>query len=130
MRATLDVASVQHALDALVTGDSDAATRRFTNDVVFNGVGGRLRGRITGLVAVLDRFDAIAKFSHGTFGTEVEAVFTDDAGQLIVVTRHWATVDGQPMHGIQALLLTIDSNQIRTIDAFSLSGCAPSGIWD
>ena len=71
-----------------------------------------------------------AKFSHRTFGTEVEAVFTDDAGQTIVVTRHWATVDGQPVHGIQALLLTIDSNQIRRIDAFSPSGCAPSGIWD
>jgi ketosteroid isomerase-like protein len=129
VRPTLDVAAVQHALDALVTGDSDAAARRFSNDVVFTGVGGRLSGRTTGLLAVLDRFDAISRFSHGTFGTEVEAVYTDNAGQLVVVTRHWATLDGQPVHGTQALLLTTKGDQICAIDAFSRSG-PPSGIWD
>jgi ketosteroid isomerase-like protein len=126
---TLDVAAVQHALDALVTGDSDAAARRFSDDVVFNGAGGRLSGRTSGLVAVLDRFDAISSFSHGTFGTEVEAVYTDHAGHLVVVTRHWATLDGQPVHGTQALLLTTKGDQICGIDAFSRSG-PPSGIWD
>ena len=129
MSPTLDVAAVQGALDALVTGDADAAARRFSNDVVFNGVGGQLGGRTTGLLAVLDRFDAISRCSDGTFGTEVEAVYTDSAGHLVVVTRHWATLDGQPVHGTQALVLTTEGDHIRAIDAFSGSG-PPSGIWD
>jgi ketosteroid isomerase-like protein len=126
---TLDVAAAQHALDALITGDRDAAAARFTRDVVVTGVGGCLSGRTTGLDAVLDRFADISRLTHGTFGTEVEAVYGGSAAQLVVVTRHWASVDGKPVHATQAFLVTVDAGRVGAVDALSRPGSA-TGIWD
>jgi ketosteroid isomerase-like protein len=125
----LDVAAVQRALDALITGDQHAAADQFTEDVVFSGVGGCLDGRTTGLPAVLVRFAELAGLTRGTFGTEVEAVYTGNSNQHVAVTRHWASMDGEPVHGTQALLVTADGDRIRTITALSRPG-PPSGIWD
>jgi ketosteroid isomerase-like protein len=124
-----DVEDVQQALDALVNGDHQAAADRFTHDVVVTGVGGYLRGRITGLLAVLDRFARMSRLTGGTYGTEVEAVYTDQTTQLVVVTRHWASIHGEQVHGTQALLVTVAGGRIRAISAFSRPGPA-SGIWD
>jgi hypothetical protein len=125
----LDVATVQRALDALITVDHAAAVDHFTDDVVFTGVGGCLDGRATGLPAVLDRFAEMSRLTNGTFGTEVEAVYTGKSTQLVVVTRHWASIHGEQIHGIQALIVTADGTRVRTITALSRSG-PPSGIWD
>jgi ketosteroid isomerase-like protein len=125
----LDVDTVQQALDALIAGDRDVAAAQFTPDLVFTGVGGCLAGRTTGLDAVFDRFTAIARLTHGTFGTEVEAVYTGNATHAVVITRHWASICGKPVHGAQALIATVDGCRIRTIDALSRSH-SPSGIWD
>jgi ketosteroid isomerase-like protein len=125
----LDVAVAQQALDSLITGDHHAAASRFTDDIALTGIGGCLRGHATGLEAVLERFAAIARLTHGTFGTEVEAVYTGDATHVVVVTRHWASIRGQQVHGTQALLITADGGRIRTITALSRAGSA-TGIWD
>jgi hypothetical protein len=124
-----DVATIQQALDALITGDRHAAAERFATDLVLTGVGGCLDGSATGLPAVLDRFADVAELTNGTFGTEVEAVYTGNTTQHVVITRHWASVGGKPIHGTQALLLTANRDHICTIDALSRSG-PPSGIWD
>jgi ketosteroid isomerase-like protein len=125
----LDAAAVQQALDALITGDHDAAAGQFAKDVVFIGAGGCIVGRTAGLDAVLGGFAEISRFTRGTFGTEVEAVYTGSTSQLVVVTRHWASIDGKPVHGTQALLVTVDNGRIGTIEALSRPGSA-SGIWD
>jgi ketosteroid isomerase-like protein len=126
---TLDVATVQQALDALIIGDQASAAERFTEDVVLTGVGGCLGGRTKGLSGVLDRFAEISRLTHGTFGSEVEAVYTGSTTEHVVVTRHWASIDGQQIIGAQALLVTVDSGRIRSLDALSPAGAA-SGIWD
>jgi ketosteroid isomerase-like protein len=125
----LDVDDVQHALDALITGDREAAADRFTEDLVLTGTGGGLAGRTTGLPAVLDRFADLSRRTGGTFGTEVEAVYTGNTTQLVVVTRHWALIEGQQIHGTQALHVTADRGRIRTIDVLSPTA-RRSGIWD
>jgi ketosteroid isomerase-like protein len=125
---TLNVETVQEALDALITRDMEAAAGKFTDDLVMTGVGGCLAGRSAGLEAVLDRFVDLALLTRGTFGTEVEAVYTGDTNRVVVVTRHWAAIDGNPIAGTQALLLTIDGGRIRTVDALSPAGAA-NGIW-
>jgi ketosteroid isomerase-like protein len=125
----LDVEDVQQALDALINGDHQAAADRFTQDVVVTGVGGCLRGRITGLPAVLDCFGCMSRLTDGTYGTEVEAVYTENTAELVVVTRHWASVQGEQVHGTQALLVAVDGGRIRALRAFSRPGPA-SGIWD
>ena len=80
MTLNLDVATVQQALDALITGDHQAAAAQFTDDVVFTGAGGCLSGRTTGLPAVLDRFAELSRLTNGTFGTEVEGVYAGTHG--------------------------------------------------
>jgi ketosteroid isomerase-like protein len=125
----LDVATVQQALDALITGDPQAAAGQFTEDLALTGVGGCLQGQATGLSAALDRFADLSRLTGGTFGTEVEAVYTGNTTQHVVVTRHWASIDGEQIHGTQALLVTADGGRIRTINALSRPG-PPSGIWD
>lgn len=129
MTLNLDVAAVQQALDALITGDHDAATDQFTEDVVFTGVGGCLNGRTSGLPSVLDRFAEMGRLTSGTFGTEVEGVYGDNATQLVVVTRHWASIDGDQIHGTQVLLVATDGGRIGTVTALWRPGPA-SGIWD
>jgi hypothetical protein len=63
------------------------------------------------------------------FGTEVEAVYAGNTTFLVVVARHWASIEGRQVHGTQALLVTADGDRIRTINALSRAGPA-SGIWD
>jgi hypothetical protein len=125
----LDVEAVQLALDALISGDSQGAADHFADDLVMTGVGGRIAGRIVGLPAVLDRFAGIARDTGGTFGTEVEAVYSGDDTPDVVITRHWASIDGHPVQGTQALLVTSDRGRVHTIDALSRPG-ATSGVWD
>jgi ketosteroid isomerase-like protein len=125
---TLDVDTVQQALDALITRDVETAARQFTDDLVMTGVGGCLAGRTAGLRAVLDRFADLALLTHGTFGTEVEAVYRGDTARVVVVTRHWAAINGKPVTGTQALLVTVDGGRIRIVEALSPEGPA-SGIW-
>jgi ketosteroid isomerase-like protein len=125
----LDVEDVQRALDALVNGDHQVAADLFTQDVVVTGVGGCLRGRITGLPAVLDRFARMSRLTDGTYGTEVEAVYTGNTTQFVVVTRHWASIHGDQVHGAQALVVVVDDGRICALSAFSRPGPA-SGIWD
>jgi ketosteroid isomerase-like protein len=125
---TLDVDTVQQALDALITRDLEAAAGRFTDDLVMTGVGGCLAGRAAGLAAVLDRFADLAVLTHGTFGTEVEAVYRGTTNQVVVVTRHWAAINGKPVTGRQALLVTVDGGRIRFVEALSPAASA-SGIW-
>ena len=129
MTSDLDTAVVQRALDALITGDQDAAAGRFTDDIVLTGSGGCLQGHTAGLDAVVGRFAAIARLTQGTFGTEVEAIYTGDAGQVVVVTRHWASIGGRQILGTQALLITAHGGRIRRINALSRPGSA-TGIWD
>jgi ketosteroid isomerase-like protein len=125
----LDVAALQQALDALIAGDHREAADRFTPDVVFTGVGGCLDGHATGLSAVLDRFAEMSRLTDGTFGTEVAGVYGETNAGIVVITRHWASVDGQQVHGTQALLVHVDGDRIGRITALSRPG-APSGIWD
>jgi ketosteroid isomerase-like protein len=124
-----DVAAVQQALDALITGDDRVAADQFTADVVFTGVGGCLDGRATGLPAVLDRFAELSRLTKGTFGTEVAGVYGGTPEGIVVITRHWASIDGEQVHGTQALLLTADRGRIGRIIALSQPG-PRSGIWD
>ncbi len=129
MTPTFDFATLQQALDALVTGDHHAATRRFSEDVVVTGVGGCLSGRILGLTPVLDRFAEMSRLTHGTFGTEVSAVYRGAQGRTVVVARHWALLDGAELRATQALVMDTESERIRAIDI--LSGPGPrSGVWD
>ena len=125
----LDVAAVQGALDALITGDHHAAAEQFTENVEFTGAGGWLRGRTTGLAAVLDRFAALSQLTNGTFGTEVAGIYGQTQGRLVVITRHWASIGGEQVHGTQALLIIADGGRIGGITALSRPG-PPSGIWD
>ena len=129
MTPILDVATVQQALDALVTGDLDAASVQFTGDLVLTGPGGCLDGRTDGLAAVLDRFAEMSRVTRGSFGTEVEAVYTGATAQLVAVTRHWAMLEGDAVRAIQALVLTTEGDRFSAVDV--LSGSGPrSGIWD
>ena len=129
MTPILDVAAVQQALDALIAGDDRAAAGRFTDDVVLTGDGGCLDGDAAGLPAVLDCFAAMSRLTQGTFGTEVEAVYSGRMAQVVVVTRHWASVEGVQIRGTQALLVGTDDGRISTMHALSRAG-RPSGIWD
>ena len=129
MTLNLDVATAQQALDALITGDHQAAAAQFTEDVEFTGAGGCLSGRTTGLPAVLDRFAQLSQLTKGTFGTEVAGVYGQTQGSLVVITRHWASIDGEQIHGTQALLITADNGRIRRVNTLSRPG-PPSGIWD
>ena len=129
MGRTLDVEAVQRALDALIMGDHKAAADWFTLDVVFDGPGGCLAGRTTGVVAVLDRFAEVARVTDGTFGSEVETIYAGGATQVVVITRHWASIDGNPIHGVEALILTVDGDRIGDVAALSPPG-PPTGIWD
>jgi ketosteroid isomerase-like protein len=125
----LDVPAAQQALDALINGDHQTAADRFTDDFVFTGVGGCLTGRATGLRAVLDRFAQLSRLTNGTFGTEVAGVYGEMQGSTVVITRHWASIDGEQIHGTQALLITEDGSRIAKIVTLSRPG-PPSGIWD
>jgi ketosteroid isomerase-like protein len=124
-----DVDSIQHALDCLIIGDRLAAAERFSHDVVLIGTGGCIGGFAVGLAEVLDRFKAISRATSGSFGTEVETVFKGNAAEVVVLTRHWASIAGEQFHATQALLVTADGGRIRTINALSRPGPA-SGIWD
>jgi ketosteroid isomerase-like protein len=125
----LDVEDVQEALDALINGDHQGAADRFSQDVVLTGVGGCLRGRITGLPAVLDGFARMSRLTHGTYGTEVEAVYAGNTTPLVVVTRHWAVTNGEQVRGTQALIVTVAGGRIAALSTLSGPGSA-SGIWD
>ena len=129
MTLNLDVATAQQALDALITGDHQAAAAQFTEDVEFTGAGGCLGGRTSGLPAVLDRFALLCQLTRGTFGTEVAGVYGQTQGSLVVITRHWASIDGEQIHGTQALLITADNGRICRVNTLSRPG-PPSGIWD
>jgi hypothetical protein len=126
---SFDVSTIQRALDALVSRDRVAAAANFAIDLVLVGEGGCFAGRVVGLGAVLDRFGALAARTEGTFGTEVESVFGSARSQLVVVTRHWANVDGRPLRGTQALVLVTDGERISEMSALSRPGIS-SGIWD
>jgi hypothetical protein len=121
--------AIQAALDALVHGDEQVATSHFTRDMVLTGAGGCFAGRAVGLRAVLDRFAELSSLTGGTFGTEVEAVYTGATSGFVVITRHWASIDGVPIQGAQALLVATKGDRIGAIDALSNAG-AGSGIWD
>jgi ketosteroid isomerase-like protein len=121
--------AVQAALDALVYGDEQAVTSHFTTDMVMTGARGCFAGRVVGVRAVLDRFAELARLTGGTFGTEVEAVYTGVKPGFVVITRHWASIDGTPVQGAQALLVATKGDRIRAIDALS-NASAGSGIWD
>jgi hypothetical protein len=125
----LDIEDMQQALDALINGDHQTAARRFTQDVVLTGVGGCLSGRAAGLPAILGRFADMSRLTHRTYGTEVEAVYTGGATQLIALTRHWAMIHGKQVYGTQALLITVEGRRIDAIGVFSRPG-PPTGIWD
>jgi ketosteroid isomerase-like protein len=127
--AILDVDAAQQALDALIIGDQSTAATWFSDDLVLTGVGGCLHGRTASLSESLDRFADITRLTHGTFGTEVEAVYCGSTAQLVVLTRHWASIGGEPIHATQALIVTVDGGRIRAIHALSRPG-APTGIWD
>jgi hypothetical protein len=127
---TVDVAAVQSALDALVTGDRKVAASWYADALVLTGIGGLLDGRIVGLSEVIDRFAQISGRTGGTFGTEVEAVFVGDTPQVVVLARHWAALEGREVRGTQALLLTIDGERIEAIMALSPTARPRSGIWD
>ena len=129
MTPTLNVATVQEALDALITADEPAATNRFTDDVALTGAGGCLAGCSIGLPAVLARFARLSHLTAGTFGTEVEAVYAGITSQFVVITRHWASIDGKAVHGTQALLVATRLDRISSITALSKVG-GGSGIWD
>ena len=125
---TLDIATVQQALDALITGDDDAAGGHFSDDVVLTG-SGALGGRTSGLRGVLARFADVSRLTRGTFGTEVEALYRGGIDQVVVVTRHWARIGDRQVFGDQAVLMATDGDRIRRIDVFARGG-ATSGIWD
>jgi len=125
----LDIEDVQQALDALINDDRQAATGRFTEDVVLTGVGGCLRGQAAGLPALLGRFADMSRLTDRTYGTEVEAVYAGGPTQLIAITRHWAMIDGEQVYGTQALLITIAGGRIGAIGVFAPPG-PPTGIWD
>jgi ketosteroid isomerase-like protein len=129
LTTTIDVATAQRALDALISGDQPAAADQFAEDIVLTGFGGCLAGRAIGLAAVLARFADMSRRSDGTFGTEVEAVYTGEIRQFVVISRHWAAIDGEPVHGSQALVVGVTDGRIQTIDCLSQAGPA-SGIWD
>ena len=57
----------------------------------------------------------MSRLTDGTYGTEVEAVYTENTAELVVVTRHWASVQGEQVHGTQALLVTVDGGRIRAL---------------
>ena len=129
MTAIPDLARIQQALDALIVDDRSAVDAAFSEGLVLTGPGGCVKGRYEGLQAVLDRFAVIATRTSGTFGTEVEAVYEGSGGQLVTMTRHWASLDGATLHGTQALLLQLDGDRICRIDMFRGPGAA-TGIWD
>ena len=73
MTSTFDVATVQRALDALITGDQAAATGQFAGDVVLTGVGGCLDGIIAGLPDLLGRFADMSHRSRSRLPREHDA---------------------------------------------------------
>jgi hypothetical protein len=126
---TLDVKAVQQALDALISGDQASAAEKFTEDVVLTGAGGCLGGRTTGLSGVLDRFADMSRLTHGTFGTEVAAVYTGGSTQLVAILRHWAILGGEEIHATQAAVFTTQGKWLRAVDVLSTPG-PRTGIWD
>jgi hypothetical protein len=124
----LDVADVQRALDALIAGDLDAAAALFTTDVVFTGIGGCLGEQTVGLPDLLARFAEMARLSQGTFGTEVEAVYSSST-HIVAIVRHWAMLAGVEARASQALLLSIAVRRAHAVEVLGASG-PTSGLWD
>jgi hypothetical protein len=50
----------------------------------------------------------MSRLTDGTYGTDVEAAYTENITPVVVVTHHWSSIHGEQVHGTQALLVTID----------------------
>ena len=103
-----DVTIVKRGYAAFNDADVDTLLELIAEDATQHMVGDNLvSGDFKGRDAILGMYAHLAELTEGTYRAEIEQVFTDGAGTVVVVHRQTAQRNGKRLDNRQALIFTI-----------------------
>ena len=103
-----DVTLVRRGYAAFNSADIVTLTELIAEDATQHMVGDNLvSGEHKGRDAIFAMYARLGELTNGTYRAEIEQVFTDGDGTVVVVHRQTAQRDGKQLDNRQALIFTI-----------------------
>jgi ketosteroid isomerase-like protein len=103
-----EVTIVKRGYAAFNSGDIATLTEIIAEDATHHMVGDNLvSGEYKGRDAILGLYARIGELTNGTYRAEIEQIFADGAGTVVVVHHQTAERDGRRLDNRQALIFTI-----------------------
>ena len=103
-----DVTLVKRGYAAFNSADIATLTELIAEDATQHMVGDNLvSGEHKGRDAILAMYARIGELTDGTYRADIEQIFTDGEGTVVVVHRQTAQRNGKPLDNRQALIFTI-----------------------
>jgi hypothetical protein len=108
-----DVTIVKRGYTAFNRADVATLTELIAEDATQHMVGDNLvSGDFKGRDAILGMYARIAELTDGTYRCDIEQIFTDGAGTVVVVHRQTAERNGNRLDNRQALIFTVLDGKI------------------
>jgi uncharacterized protein len=108
-----DITLIRKGYDAFNRADIATLSEVLAPDVEQHMAGDNLvSGDYKGRENVLAFYGKLAELTGGTYGVDIESVFTDGTGKVVVVHRQRGERDGRKITPRQALIFTVVAGKI------------------
>ena len=108
-----DITLIRKGYEAFNNADVAALSELIAADAVQHMVGDNLvSGDHKGLENILGMYGKLAELTNGTYGVDVESMFTDGNGKVVVVHRQRGERNGKQLSTRQALIFTVVAGKV------------------
>src|SRR5689334_14631013 len=108
-----DITLIRKGYDAFNRADVATLSEILASDVEQHMVGdNQVSGDYKGRDNVLGFYGRLAELTGGTYGVDIESVFTDGRGKVVVVHGQRGERDGRTIRARQALIFTVAGGKI------------------
>jgi hypothetical protein len=108
-----DITLIRKGYDAFNRADIATLSEVLASDVEQHMVGDNLvSGDYKGLENVLGFYGKLAELTGGTYGVEIESVFTDGNGKVVVIHGQRGERNGRKITARQALIFTVVAGKV------------------
>jgi ketosteroid isomerase-like protein len=125
-----DITLIRKGYDAFNRADVATLSEILASDVEQHMVGDNLlSGDYKGLDNVLGFYGKLAELTGGTYGCDVESMFTDGCGKVVVVHRQRGERNGRTITPRQALIFTVVGGKVVDLHDTTEDLDAENAFW-
>jgi hypothetical protein len=125
-----DITLIKRGYAAFNNADVATLSEIIASDAQQHMVGNNIvSGDYKGLENILGFYGKLAELTNGTYGVEIESMFTDGAGKVVVVHTQRGERNGKQLTPRQALIFTVAGGKVVDLHDTTEDLAAEDAFW-